>query len=89
MATQYLALPANAQLSDADGAAMTDLYRRGMPPNCLAQCKGSAGGQFHDQQIGQRLQKAVVFLLGLVTDNRLTASGDGVARCRGGRGLPA
>jgi hypothetical protein len=44
MATQYLALPAYAQLSDADGAAMTDLYRRGMPPNCLAQCKGSAGG---------------------------------------------
>jgi hypothetical protein len=30
MATQHLALPAYAQLSDADEAALTDLYRRGM-----------------------------------------------------------
>ena len=34
MATQHLALPAHAQLSDADGA-LTDLYRRGTPPNTL------------------------------------------------------
>lgn len=30
-----LALPAYAQLSDADEAALTDLYRRGTPPNTL------------------------------------------------------
>ena len=30
-----LALPANAELSDADAAALTDLYRRGTPPNTL------------------------------------------------------
>jgi hypothetical protein len=30
-----LALPAYAQLSDADEAALTDLYRRGPPPNTL------------------------------------------------------
>lgn len=30
-----LALPAYAQLSDADDAALTDLYRRGTPPNTL------------------------------------------------------
>lgn len=30
-----LALPSYAQLSDADGAALTDLYRRGTPPNTL------------------------------------------------------
>jgi integrase len=30
-----LALPAYAQLSDADAAALTDLYRRGTPPNTL------------------------------------------------------
>lgn len=30
-----LALPAFAQLSDADEAALTDLYRRGTPPNTL------------------------------------------------------
>lgn len=31
----HLALPAYAQLSDADDAALTDLYRRGTPPNTL------------------------------------------------------
>ena len=35
MATQHLALPAYAQLSDADEAALTDLYRRGTPANTL------------------------------------------------------
>ena len=35
MATQHLALPAYAQLSEADQAALTDLYRRGTPPNTL------------------------------------------------------
>jgi hypothetical protein len=35
MATQHLALPTYAQLSDADEAALTDLYRRGTPPNTL------------------------------------------------------
>jgi hypothetical protein len=35
MATQHLALPAYAQLSDPDEAALTDLYRRGTPPNTL------------------------------------------------------
>lgn len=35
MATQHLALPAYAQLSDADEAALTDLYRRGTPLNTL------------------------------------------------------
>src|SRR5690606_19687845 len=30
-----LALPAYAQLSDADEAALSDLYRRGTPPNTL------------------------------------------------------
>lgn len=35
MAIQHLALPAHAQLSDADEAALTDLYRRGTPPNTL------------------------------------------------------
>ena len=30
-----LALPAHAQLSDADEAALSDLYRRGTPPNTL------------------------------------------------------
>ena len=30
-----LALPAYAQLSDADEAALRDLYRRGTPPNTL------------------------------------------------------
>ena len=30
-----LALPAYAQLSDADEAALADLYRRGTPPNTL------------------------------------------------------
>ena len=35
MATQHLALPAYAHLSDADEAALTDLYRRGTPPNTL------------------------------------------------------
>lgn len=30
-----LALPAYAQLSDADEATLTDLYRRGTPPNTL------------------------------------------------------
>ena len=29
------ALPTYAQLSDADEAALTDLYRRGTPPNTL------------------------------------------------------
>ena len=33
MATQHLALPDYAQLSDADEAALTDLYRRGTPAN--------------------------------------------------------
>jgi len=35
MATQHLALLAYAQLSDADEAALTDLYRRGTPANTL------------------------------------------------------
>ena len=35
MATQHLALPATAQLSDADEAALTELYRRGTPANTL------------------------------------------------------
>jgi integrase len=35
MATQHLALPAYAQLSEVDEAALTDLYRRGTPPNTL------------------------------------------------------
>jgi len=35
MAMQRLALPAYAQLSDADEAALSDLYRRGTPPNAL------------------------------------------------------
>ena len=35
MATQHLALPTYAQLSDADEAALTDLYRRGTPTNTL------------------------------------------------------
>lgn len=35
MATQHLSLPAYAQLSDADEAALTDLYRRGTPTNTL------------------------------------------------------
>jgi hypothetical protein len=35
MATHHLALPAYAQLSEADEAALTDLYRRGTPPNPL------------------------------------------------------
>lgn len=35
MATQLLALPSYAQLSDADQAALTDPYRRGTPPNTL------------------------------------------------------
>lgn len=30
-----LALPSSAQLSDADEAAMSELYRRGTPPNTL------------------------------------------------------
>jgi hypothetical protein len=30
-----LALPAYAQLSDVDESALTDLYRRGTPPNTL------------------------------------------------------
>jgi hypothetical protein len=35
MSAQYLALPASAQLSAADEAALTDVYRRGTPPNTL------------------------------------------------------
>lgn len=35
MATQHLALPSYAQLSVTDEAALTDLYRRGTPPNTL------------------------------------------------------
>lgn len=35
MATQHLALPAYAHLAPADEAALTDLYRRGTPPNTL------------------------------------------------------
>lgn len=35
MAAQHLALPAYAQLSAADEAALTDLFRRGTPANTL------------------------------------------------------
>lgn len=35
MATHHLARPAYAQLSNGDETALTDLYRRGTPPNTL------------------------------------------------------
>ncbi len=61
----------------------------GRPPDGLSQRQGAVGGQFHDQPFGQRLQRAVVFLLGEVRTDRLTARDDDSAPSGGCRGRPA